>query len=583
MRKNYFLVLAIFALSWLVVSCCDDSYDLNSDIDSDITIGGENLYIPLGNTKELTLFSLLDLEDDDTFKVGSDGDYYLDFSEEIDPKTVSIPEVNISETEVPENIIELKENWSGYSYEELAQLSTVELPFDLICEVDVNIDQEMPEEVVEIESMVVYGENEYTPAYFEFIIEFDNIPSYVENIEVRDLTFDLPSFFNFGEHEDVIDGVLHIDGYASISNGSAKITRTINIEEIETHPLEGDVIEDDSLRLNRTLDLDGMVYLTANGANVDLSTPIDVTTCIYSVITEMNGVSMQGTINPESQDISYAYASDLGSLFGSSDVDLDLMNSYISLGVTNSMEIPMIIDGSIAGNPSPTVIPFTEDIDPATAASAIFTEFTIEDGVSDLIRDMPDSIYINAVIDADNTKSSGTIYLGRDFEILADCEIVVPLTLGAEFKIEHELDFKGILDEIGDYVKNANALIFTIITTNTIPLEFSFEALPIDANDNVLTGVDVTLEGEIASATKDASGSTSAVFSESIITIEETVSGQIAELDGLRLTIVANSSESVAGVTLNDLQSLKLELKAQIKGGLTISVSGDDDGDDYVS
>ena len=80
-------------LSFSAVSCFDDKYDLKKDIDMTVTVGGEKMVIPLGDTEEMTLDKLIDTTE--TFKL-EDGVYSFKKNDDIDDVNIDVEAVNIS-------------------------------------------------------------------------------------------------------------------------------------------------------------------------------------------------------------------------------------------------------------------------------------------------------------------------------------------------------------------------------------------------------------------------------------------------------------------------------------------------------
>ena len=48
-----------------MISCVDNTYDLSKDIDLTISVGGDELTIPIGGTEQISLAKMLDFGDDE--------------------------------------------------------------------------------------------------------------------------------------------------------------------------------------------------------------------------------------------------------------------------------------------------------------------------------------------------------------------------------------------------------------------------------------------------------------------------------------------------------------------------------------
>ena len=95
MRINFSKTLSpvMFLLAFSAVSCFDDKYDLKKDIDMTVTVGGEKLVVPLGDTEEITLDKLIDTTE--TFRL-EDGVYSFKKNDDIDDVNIDVDAVNIS-------------------------------------------------------------------------------------------------------------------------------------------------------------------------------------------------------------------------------------------------------------------------------------------------------------------------------------------------------------------------------------------------------------------------------------------------------------------------------------------------------
>ena len=91
----------------------------------------------------------------------------------------------------------------------------------------------------------------------------------------------------------------------------------------------------------------------------------------------------------------------------------------------------------------------------------------------------------------------------------------------------------------------------------------------IDADGNVLSGVTATVEGNIAAGTPEQK-----TESELKITLKSSDTEALHRLDGLKYRVSAKTTAAVAGTTLNENQTLKLDdIRIQIKGGVTLDMN----------
>lgn len=108
---------AMLSASALLTGCVDDDYDLSKDIDKNVTVGGNTLYLPACSTGEITMSRVLDLKDDssiraikatDTEKYGLQvGDYIL--LEDGDPSEtyVKVEQVHFNDFQITSDGIDV--------------------------------------------------------------------------------------------------------------------------------------------------------------------------------------------------------------------------------------------------------------------------------------------------------------------------------------------------------------------------------------------------------------------------------------------------------------------------------------------
>ncbi|MEG2320035.1 MAG: hypothetical protein RSC07_06175, partial [Mucinivorans sp.] len=100
-----------------------------------------------------------------------------------------------------------------------------------------------------------------------------------------------------------------------------------------------------------------------------------------------------------------------------------------------------------------------------------------------------------------------------------------------------------------------------VSAVNTIPMNISLSAIPMDAAGKTLSGIIISVEGKILSS---ASSTVKVV-------LKENVKGELKKLDKLAMNMTANGA--TVGAYLEESQDLRLELKARIPGGLNIDLN----------
>ena len=72
--KGFPLLIGVATIvSVSVTSCVDHDYDLSKDMDLNVTLGGETIYLPASSTGNLTMDNILDLGSESSIKAGLKG------------------------------------------------------------------------------------------------------------------------------------------------------------------------------------------------------------------------------------------------------------------------------------------------------------------------------------------------------------------------------------------------------------------------------------------------------------------------------------------------------------------------------
>ena len=216
----------------------------------------------------------------------------------------------------------------------------------------------------------------------------------------------------------------------------------------------------------------------------------------------------------------------------------------------------------------------------------------IVENINDLIRTIPDEIVmsdINAYIphtgengnwEADDyitiafpePDSYGTSDPLR-YEINMDYSLEVPLAFGPDLEIKYSTDFNGwnsnfSSDGSSDYKLDLKEAAIRFDFINSIPLDLSLTATPIDVDGNEMSDITVEMDSDLLAG--EPGNETSAPITITLTATQEALD----RFDGLRLNIVATSSAGLEGVALNENQGVKLEkISATIQGGIQMNLT----------
>lgn len=115
-KKTYPLWGFLLSFPLWTVSCVDNKYDLDKDIDMTVNVGGEHLTIPAGSSDTAYLSKIIEVEEGDILQPdAATRVYHLTKKDDIDVKPTTVKEVTISSanTELTKKLIESSTGVSG--------------------------------------------------------------------------------------------------------------------------------------------------------------------------------------------------------------------------------------------------------------------------------------------------------------------------------------------------------------------------------------------------------------------------------------------------------------------------------------
>lgn len=124
-KKMYPLWGFLLSFPLWTVSCVDNKYDLDKDIDMTINVGGEHLTIPAGSSDTAYLSKIIEVEEGDILQPdAATRVYHLTKKDDIDVEPTTVKEVTISETTTNLSPTEIVHATSSSSVEVPATVTT---------------------------------------------------------------------------------------------------------------------------------------------------------------------------------------------------------------------------------------------------------------------------------------------------------------------------------------------------------------------------------------------------------------------------------------------------------------------------
>lgn len=582
--------MAMFSAAVSVTSCLNEDYDLTKDIDTNISIDGD-ISAPLGNSEFILVDDFLNLGNDaeDVLKTDASGNYYVSVTGRGSSSDVELPFLSFSDELVTDG---------GY----IARIKKSELPLPSsgtvpaeqytkhfnVSSTPMTVNEDVPHEIRAVKDAEVSGVVNISltvttgkATLSDLIIDF---PDYLEFADVKDaglnfnpdgnlLTIKSPQISTMAKNYYL--NVVGID-FDKIPSGQGFL------------PSQHKIVLNDEIKLSA---FDVNAVLSDFGTTVEaipneIVTDIDISISSLIVKTALVKVDPDIVIDPFISNVG-----ELPDFLSGDDVVLDLYNPVLKLNIDNHTPLKLNLNadimsykgadhrtahvGNANGGEAIALTPSgmnrlyisrTGEGVPTGFASVVVPDF------SSLISIVPDRIGVEN-IDVEAADEFVTLTSGGRYNVVYDFELAAALAFGKDVKIVYSTDFTGWNETFNPNdesfaleIRDADVK-FDFV--NMIPMTISLDAAAIDVDGNVISGIKVTLNGDIPAGSVEKP-STSALT----LNLEGSAE-QMRKLDGLRLNLTGSDPGTMSGVCLNKNQGvqfknmkIRLQAKMDIESGL---------------
>lgn len=577
-------VLLSFPL-W-TVSCVDNKYDLDKDIDMTVNVGGEHLTIPAGSSDTAYLSKIIEVEEGDILQPdAATRVYHLTKKDDIDVKPTTVEEVTVGATTTDLESTEIVNN-TGVSFSEAEVSANITTSGDF--EATAN---DIDEALKELGSL-----RAKSPVDLNLTIDF--------NISGGNLTFNqvkanklklvFPDYIVFKEDEGIQDNELILDEEVLSVNGSS-YTRTLKVEGYKFSDAAGSGMKpnaEGSLTIEGNISMEGDVVTSGiSGTGVLALVP-------KAVLEEMNVNSVTGVIQPKIEaETTKIELNDLPDFLKDEDTRLDITNPVILLKADNPLETDVEIDAvltpkknnvNIEGHevkigtgygqnkvaliPGSNIIALSRTGD--CSIEGVTENIKVED-INNLLETIPDDIDVNLqpIVRNDNYYNAE---LGKEYNLPASYEVDVPLSFEQGLNIVYNDSVQDLNKDLKDLdkvsLKKANVL---VTVDNAIPLKLQLKpenVLIKDVYGNELSAVKKTIEEDKQYVAESADEEKPAT-SELVLSLTSDDTAFLSKIDRIcfKLTAVPGSA---TGVPLKDTQWLKVtSIKLSVPGGVNVDLN----------
>ena len=568
------------------VSCVDNKYDLDKDIDMTINVGGEYLTIPAGSTDTTFLSKIIEVEEGDILQPDATTRvYHLTKKDDINVEPTTVKEVTVGATTTDLESIEIVNN-TGVSFSEPEVSADITTSGDF--EATAN---DIDEALKELGSL-----RAKTPVDLNLTIDF--------NISGGNLTFNqvkanklklvFPDYIVFKEDEGIQDNELILDEEVLSVNGSS-YTRTLKVEGYKFSDAAGSDMKPNA---EGSLTIEGNISMEGDVVTSGISGTGTLVLVPKAVLEEMTVNSVTGVIQPKIEaETTKIELNDLPDFLKDEDTRLDITNPVILLKADNPLETDVEIDavltpkknnvnieghevkiGTGYGQNKVALIPGTNIIALSRTGKCSIEGVTenikVED-INNLLETIPDDIDVNLqpIVRNENYYNAE---LGKEYDLPASYEVDVPLSFEQGLNIVYNDSVQDLNKDLNDLdkvsLKNAKIM---LSVDNAIPLKLQLKAENVQIKDvygNELTAVKKTMEEDKQYVTESTDGEKPAT-SELVLSLTSDDTAFLSKIDRICFKITAVPG-SATGVPLKDTQWLKVtSVKLSVPGGVNVDLN----------
>lgn len=569
-KKMYPLWGLLLSFPLWTMSCVDNKYDLDKDIDMTVNVGGEYLTIPAGSTDTAFLSKIIEVEAGDILQPdAATRVYHLTKKDAIyvEPTEVEKVTVHGSETRLEKGLVYP----SGLQIESI----NVELNESNSLEADAEEIDEALKELGALEAQ--------TPVAVTVAFEFGGDLKYAA-VKAKNLKIKFPDFLVFEEGEVEEGNILTLNETLSTE------PRTLNVigYKFGRKAGEGKPVVDGSISIKGDVSMQGVVEVTNIQNTGSLGMVMHVT------LDEMTINSVTGVIMPKIEaETTKIELNDLPDFLKDEETRLDIANPVVLLKANNPLETPIEVGAVLTPLKNNTVVPgktveiASGDIVLASGDNVIALSRTGEcsiegvtnnvkvEDINNLLETIPDDINVDLQPVVRN-ENYYTVDLGKAYDMLAQYEVDVPLSFGQGLNIVYNDSVRDLNKDLSDLdkviLKNAKII---LSVDNAIPLKLQLKpenVLIKDVYGNELTAVKKTIEEDKQYVAESTDGEKPAT-SEVVLSLTSDDTAFLSKIDRIcfKLTAVPGSA---TGVPLKDTQWLKVtSLKLSVPGGVNVDLN----------
>lgn len=485
----------------LATACVDKSYDFDQ-VERAVTLGGEELVVPLVNTRQLTVKDLAGERLESYLELTEEGTYRLSYDST--PFRFDFDELRDYDTSGPfRRYVDVPINYAFNLFNKPSSLSfdeKGEAVLDGLVPADVKLPNlsktalisvpRLPEELVDVKSITLSEDS-----HFEVTISLPDC-LFTEGTLTPDFNVDLSEFF---ESNDAVDGMLHFDTPLDESNGYS-VTRDYNLHKVVFDPRDFDP-STHTLMLHATVRVNGKCHFSGLKTTRERYNEVPATTrlLVQVILRTVDCVAFVGSYDYTVSNISTSVdvkgmMDGFKDVFETSDFSLQLTDPEILLDVTTNVPIPTRAhvdltawEGRIHYAEIKDILidfPYAEPGSTIHHGIRLAGEAKHEEGIDDIIVDfsklisrIPDEIKVNASASTIPDRIA-EVRFGNTYFIDMQPTLRIPFAFGPETHVSLR-DTIAMPAELGNILKD-NTVVLAGEITNTLPLDVDMDLVMIN-------------------------------------------------------------------------------------------------------
>lgn len=579
-KKTYPLWGFLLSFPLWTVSCVDNKYDLDKDIDMTVNVGGEHLTIPAGSSDTAYLSKIIEVEEGDILQPDATTRvYHLTKKDDINVEPTTVKEVTISSANT-----DLTKELVGTGSSASASITT-----------DLEEENNLTAKASDIdEALIELGAlGAETPASLTLTFEFLNTGNLTfGSVTAKNLEIQLPDFLMF-EKGEVEEGNKLILNDEELKNAQ-KVLHVIGYEFGEKAG-EGEKPDE-----NRTITIDGKVTMKGQVVTSRIGGSGSLEMTMHVTLGEMTANSVTGVIQPNIKaETTNIELNDLPDFLKDEETRLDISNPVILLRANNPLATPVEIDAVLtpmknnaqiegkkveigSGNEkTPVVLASGENVIALSRTGectieGVTSNVKVED-INNLLETIPDDIMVDLKPVVRNEEYY-TAELGIAYEMKSSYEVDVPLSFKQGLNIVYNDSIQDLNKDLNDLDKVGLKNVKVILSVdNAIPLKLQLKAENVQIKDvygNELSAVKKTIEEDKQYVAESTDGEKPAT-SELVLNLTSDDTAFLSKIDRICFKITAvTGTTTTTGVPLKDTQWLKItSIKLSVPGGVNVDLN----------